>query len=349
MKSSDLKEYIIEQNCIDTILEDLGCGNIVFHGGYYTCSNPDGNNKSAVTIYVDNLIVVNYTRCIAKNKRATDLFDLVAFYRDCSFPESLKYIHGILGLDYYQEREEPCESLQILRMLKDMQSNDGDEKDEPLKPISEAILDYYIDAGNVLFLDDGISLETQNEWEIKFDPQTNSVCIPIRDELGTLIAVKARRFKYTPNTPLEQRRFPDELSEDESKYFFLEPGAKSQVLYGLYKNAKAIQQQGIVYVGESEKFTLQLYEMGYYGVSTGGSKVSKRQVEMLTRLGVKICFCFDKDQTEIDIKHIADMFMNGIDIYAILDRDGLLNSKESPSDKPDVWYKMVKNNIYKIK
>ena len=145
MKSSDLKEYIIEQNCIDTILEDLGCGNIVFHGGYYTCSNPDGNNKSAVTIYVnENLTVINYTRCIAKNKRATDLFDLVSFYRDCSFPEALKYIHGLLGLDYYQERKEPCESLQILRMLKDMQSNYGDEEDgQSLKPISDKILQYY--------------------------------------------------------------------------------------------------------------------------------------------------------------------------------------------------------------
>ena len=181
-----------------------------------------------------------------------------------------------------------------------------------------------------------------------YDPQTNSICIPIRDELGTLIAVKARRFKYTPDTPMEKRRFPDELEEDESKYFFLAPGAKSQVLYGLYKNAKAIQRQGIVFVGESEKFTLQLYDMGYYGVSTGGSKVSKKQVELLTRLAVKIVFCFDKDIGEEELQDVADKFIDGIDVYAIIDKDNILDEKESPSDNPEKWKYLIKNNIYNI-
>lgn len=148
---------------------------------------------------------------------------------------------------------------------------------------------------------------------------------------------------------MEQRRFPDELGEDESKYFFLEPGAKSQVLYGLYKNAKAIQQQGVVYVGESEKFTLQLYEMGYYGVSTGGSKVSKRQIETLTRLGVKICFCFDKDVSEEDLIGIAEQFIDGVPVYAIIDKNNILNKKESPSDCSEKWNYLIQNNICKIK
>ena len=337
MKSSDLKEYIIEQNCVDTILEDLGCGNLVLHSGYYTCSNPDGNNKTAVTIYLnENLTVVNYTRCIAKNKRATDLFDLVAFYRDCSFPEALKYVHGVLGLDYYQEKEEPCESLQILRMLKDMASNDNEEKDEPLKPISEKILEYYLSYGSKMWEESNVSLTTQRFFELSFDPYTNSVAIPIRDELGVLIAVKARRLEYNPDL-------------GESKYFFLEPGAKSQVLYGLYQNLKLIQQQGIVYVGESERFVHQLYDIGYYGVSTGGSKISKRQIEMLTRLGVKICFCFDKDISEEDLRDIVDGFMDSIPIYAMIDKDGILNEKESPSDNPQKWQRLIKHNIYKIK
>ena len=349
MNAQDLKEYIVDNSLIDQILQDIGCKAIQKHSNYFSATNPDGDARSVIVYFNENLTTINYTRNIAKNKNSADIFDLISFYKDCSFPEALKYVHEILGLDYYQEREEPCESLQILRMLKDMASNDNADKDEPLRPISEKILDYYIDAGNVLFLDDGISLATQNEWEIKYDPQTNSVCIPIRDELGSLIAVKARRFKYTANVPIEHRRFADELQEDESKYVFLEPGPKSQVLYGLYKNIKAIQQQGIVYVGESEKFTLQLYDMGYFGVSTGGSKVSKRQIEMLTRLGVKICFCFDKDITESDLNDIARGFIEGVPIYAIIDKDNILEKKESPSDNKNNWCYLIKNNIYRIK
>ena len=337
MKSSDLKEYIVEQDVIVTILEDLGCRHIKKHDGYYTCSNPDGNNSQAVTVYInDYLTCVNYTRNIAQNKTSTDIFDLISYYKDCNFAEALRYVHELLGLDYYQEKEEVCESLQIIRFLKDMHSDVDDNDDSPLKPISENVLNYYLPYGSKMWEDSNVSLITQRFFELSFDPYTNSIAIPIRDEVGSLIAVKARRLEYNP-----------ELGE--SKFFFLEPGAKSQVLYGLYQNSKQIQTQGIVYVGESEKFVHQLYDIGYYGVSTGGSKVSKRQVEMLTRLGVKICFCFDKDIDEETLKNIANMFIDGVSIFAVIDKDNILDDKQSPSDDVDKWMYMIKNNVYKVK
>lgn len=337
MRVQNLKEYILDNSYVENILENLGCKHIKKHSNYYSATNPDGDARSVIVYTDTNLTTINYTRNITKNKRSADIFDLISFYNDCSFPEALKYVHDLFGLDYYRDAEEDIpESLQILKLLKSMETGEDNEKDTKLKPISEDILSYYLPYGSKMWEDSNVSLETQRLFELSFDPCTNSVAIPIRDELGSLIAVKARRLEYSPDL-------------GESKYFFLEPGAKSQVLYGLYQNSKLIQSQGVVYVGESEKFVHQLYEMGYYGVSTGGSKVSKRQVEMLTRIGVKIIFCYDKDQTEADIRHIADMFINGIDIYAMLDRDGLLDSKESPSDNPITWHKMVKNNIYKIK
>lgn len=337
MRVQDLKEYILDNSYVENILENLGCKHIKKHSNYYSATNPDGDARSVIVYTDTNLTTINYTRNITKNKRSADIFDLISFYNDCSFPEALKYVHDLFGLDYYRDAEEDIpESLQILKLLKSMETGEDNEKDTKLKPISEDILSYYLPYGSKMWEDSNVSLETQRLFELSFDPCTNSVAIPIRDELGSLIAVKARRLEYSPDL-------------GESKYFFLEPGAKSQVLYGLYQNSKLIQSQGVVYVGESEKFVHQLYEMGYYGVSTGGSKVSKRQVEMLTRIGVKIIFCYDKDQTEADIRHIADMFINGIDIYAMLDCDGLLDNKESPSDNPNTWHKMVKNNIYKIK
>ena len=337
MRVQNLKEYILDNSYVENILENLGCKHIKKHSNYYSATNPDGDARSVIVYTDTNLTTINYTRNITKNKRSADIFDLISFYNDCSFPEALKYVHDLFGLDYYRDAEEDIpESLQILKLLKSMETGEDNEKDTQLKPISEDILSCYLPYGSKMWEDSNVSLETQRLFELSFDPCTNSVAIPIRDELGSLIAVKARRLEYSPDL-------------GESKYFFLEPGAKSQVLYGLYQNSKLIQSQGVVYVGESEKFVHQLYEMGYYGVSTGGSKVSKRQVEMLTRIGVKIIFCYDKDQTEADIRHIADMFINGIDIYAMLDCDGLLDNKESPSDNPNTWHKMVKNNIYKIK
>ena len=350
MQVDELKEYLLDNDKVEDVLISLGCGHVRNRGGYISASNPDGNNKQAINIYLNEMLTcVNYTRTLSKTKRATDIFDLVMYFEGCTFAEALRWVCNVVGLDYYSEPQDIPESLQIIKMLQAMSCGDNEEDDTPLKPISEKILDYYLPYGNVMLEDDNISLETQREFEICFDPQTNSICFPIRDELGTLIAVKARRFKYSPNVPIDKRRFPDELREDESKYFFCEPGAKSQVLYGLYKNIKVIQLQGVCFVGESEKFVLQLYEMGYYGVSTGGSKISKRQIEMLTRLGVQIVFCYDEDIKEEDLKNIAHNFLDGIPIYAMIDKENVLNEKESPSDNAEKWIYLIQNHIYQIK
>lgn len=349
MDVRDLKEEIINRELLSDILSELGCHHIQDRGDYLTCGNRDGDNTRSIVVYKNEYIsCTNYTRQITKNGRAADIFDLIAYIRDCSFAEAMKFACELAGIDYYGEREDLPESLQILRMLKDM-SIDCDEENSCVKPISEKILSYYLPYGNILFEDDGISLSTQTKWEIKYDPQSNSVVIPLRDELGTLIAIKARRFKYTTDTPIEKRRFNDVLSDEESKYFFIEPGAKSQILYGLYQNYDSIKQQGIVYVGESEKFCMQLYDIGYYGVSCGGSKLSKRQIELLTRLGVKICLCFDKDINEDDLVKICNGFMSGVPIYAIIDKNNILNQKQSPSDDVQKWMHLVNNNIYQIK
>lgn len=337
MKSSDLKEYIVEQNCIDTILEDLGCGNIVCHGEYYSCSNPDGNNKNAVTIYVnENLTTINYTRCIAKNKRTTDLFDLVAFYKDCSFPEALKYVHGILGLDYYQEREEPCESLQILRMLKDMASNDGDEEDkQPLKPISENILQYYLPYPNKLFQDDGISLDVQSEFLIGYDPQSNRITIPLLTPAGDLCGVKGRLF--------------GEADEYNPKYLYIEKTVKSKLLYGLYENREYIKNSNHLFIFEAEKSVLQCASNGVRNcVALGGKSISKTQVELIVRTGCAPIIALDKGISLEEIKSVASIFPENIPVYYIFDTDDIMEDKQSPSDNIEQFRHLIKNNIYKM-
>ena len=337
MKSSDLKEYIVEQECIDTILEDLGCGHITKHDGYYTCSNPDGNNKSAVTVYVnENLTVINYTRSIAKNKRATDLFDLVGYYKDCSFPEALKYVHGLLGLDYYQEREEPCESLQILRMLKDMSSGDDKDDSEPVKPISEKILGYYLPYPNKMFENDGISLDVQQEFEVGFCPASGYITIPIRDSVGTLCGCKGRYFGE-----------PDEYH---TKYVYIERCNKSRLLYGYWQNRNYIKNSKTLVVVESEKAVQQLATIGIRNVvSTGGKTISRHQIELITRTGCTPIFAFDEDVDEDELQDVAAMFMDGISVYAIIDKEKILDAKESPSDNPKKFRYLMKNHVYKIK
>lgn len=337
MIASDLKEQILNNEYVEQILEELGCNHIVNHRDYITCSNPDGDNKSAIVVYLnDNLTTINYTRQLSKDKRTHDIFDLVCFIKDISFPESLKWTCDCFGIDYYNYEQEMPDSLQILRMLKEMNSGENDEETKPLKPISEKILSYYMSIGNKMFLDDNIPLSVQEEFEVGYDLSTNYITIPIRDELNSLVGVKGRFFGE-----------PDEMH---TKYTYLERCNKSRVLYGYSQNKEHIKNSTQLFIAESEKAVMQLAGMDYRNsVSTGGKTISKHQVELITRTGCTPVFAFDADVQEEELKSIADMFMDGISVYAIIDKDNILDEKQSPSDDPDKWTQLISNNIYQLK
>ena len=161
MDIRDLKEEILTRELISDILTELGCHHIRDKGDYIQAGNRDGDNPNSIVIYKNEYIsCINYTRQITKNGRTADIFDLVAYVEDCSFAEAMKFVCELAGIDYYGEREDLPESLQILRMLKDMAINDDEESDTPIKPISEKILSYYLPYGNSMFQNSGISLDT---------------------------------------------------------------------------------------------------------------------------------------------------------------------------------------------
>lgn len=338
-----LKQKILEDERVMDILQDLGCHHIKRNGNdYITCGNPDGDNTAAITVYLnDNLTCVNYTRSILPNGqiRTADLLDLVMYIKELNFFRAIQWVCNTCGWDYYEEEEELPPSLEWLHFLTKMNKEcavDEDDDDAPLKPIDESILDYYLPVGNYLFEKDGISLSTQQLFEVGYDQQTNRVTIPIRSEIGDLVGIKGRLLS-------------DTVEPGESKYLYLTNCPKGRVLYGLNVNMDDIQRVGRVIVTESEKSVMQLYDMGYYGVATGGSKITKHQITMLTRLGVQIIFAYDQDIEESTLQEIANEFVDGVPVYAIIDKDNILEPKQSPSDDPQKWRQLVRNNIYRIK
>ena len=336
-----LKEHILENNFIPTILEELGCHHIRKKDGYFQCANPDGDNTTAVCVYENtNLTTINYTRDISNGKNIhTDLISLVEFYKNESFPYAIKWICDVLDIDYYSNLDEDLpKSLQLTKMLVEMQSVDTDtETEKPLKPIPEKILSYFEPYVNDMFGEDGVGYDTQVEFEIGYDEFTNRITIPIRDDLGNLVGVKARYF---------YRQVP----EDEQKFMYIEKCARSQILYGLYKTINFIKKAQRVFVVEAEKGVQQLYDKGYFeAVATGGSKISKSQIDKLTRLCVPIIFVFDKDITKEELDDIASRFIDGTEVYALIDTIGILNEKESPTDDISKFEQLLEKCIYRLK
>lgn len=339
----DLKEYILENDYIGDILESIGCHSIKHHSGnpddYYTCANPDGDNTTAINVYENEyLLCANYTRnIIGKNGVAPDIFRLVEYIMGYSFFESFKHICGVVGLDvYYNFKKDIPKSLLLTNMIDKMNRGEDDSEETKITIRSERILSYYKPYVNDLFFNDGIGYNTQRIFEIGYDEMTNRITIPIRTEFGDLAGVKGRIF--------------EEDYDGDFKYVYLERCPRNQILYGLNKTIGYIESDGSVFVTESEKGVMQLWEMGHYNaVGIGGKLISRNQIVKLERLNAKIILVFDKDVSEEELLSISKRFAKEIPVYAIIDVSGILDEHESPTDNKDKWNYLYENNMYLIK
>ena len=228
-----------------------------------------------------------------------------------------------------------------------MNKEDSTEVEYKTKIRNINILNYYIPLCNDIFKNDGIDYLTQKEFNIGYDDFSNRITIPIFNELGNLIGVKGRRFDFSECCN-------SELDQCSEKYIYLERCNKSHILYGLNMTYNDIIRCGRVYVGESEKFVMQLWSHGIYNtVAIGSHKISKYQLVLLQRLGVEICICFDKDipykspnNDGDDIYTECSKFESWADIYYMIDKLNILEEKESPSDNIKNFKKLEKECIY---
>ena len=331
-----LKETILENNDVSVILEELGCHHISVKSDYIQCGNPDGDNKTAIVVYFnENLTTVDYTRDIS-NKSSADIFDLVQFFKNCTFYEAIQKVCEWCNIDYYKDDYDDLpESLKFTRMIEEFTSDNADYDElKPIKPIPEHILSYYMPYLNDFFLNDNISYNTQMLFEIGYDDSTNRITIPVRDEFGNLVGVKGRLFLTK-----------EQMTDEDVKYLYLEKCNRARILYGLYLSEKYIKHKDCVYVVEAEKGVMQLWDMGIKNcVATCGKKVSQYQINMLTRLCAKIVFCFDKDVSVDELNGLANKFIDCIQISALVDTDNILDEKESPTDNPKKFKQLLENN-----
>ena len=148
------------------------------------------------------------------------------------------------------------------------------------KIYDESILNQFTRIGNIRFLQDKISLETQKHFEIGYDIESQGITIPIRNQIGQLMGVK-ERFNYA-------------VEDGEIKYFYSYPCQMSLTLYGFFQNYEYLTH-GTIYIFEAEKSVLQCYSYGIRNcVALGSGTISTKQVQMLLELNPqKIIFMHD--------------------------------------------------------
>ena len=199
------------------------------------------------------------------------------------------------------------------------------------------------------WLNDGITKQTMDKFNIRYSIQQNKIIIPHYNPNGELIGIRGRALneweienvgKYLP-VQIEGKWYSHPLSLN---------------LYGLNLTKENIKRTGICFLVEAEKSVLQMDSWDFANCSAAvcGSQFNKHALKLLMQTASprEIVICFDKEELPGSedyfnkLYQIGKKYQNYCDFSFIYDRENLLEMKDSPTDKgADVFWKLYKRRV----
>lgn len=326
----ELKKYIFHEGKIEFILNEIGCGHIVYHPTkeYYSCSNCNGDNKTAINISNNEYLNCrNYTREKEFDENS-DLLTLVQYNKSLnnknfSFFDTVKYLHKLLGLPLtFKKQEEKKEVVDPLYIFKKVKAKRKRQNVLDFRVLDESELQDFVPYVHIDFFKEGIMPWTVKKFGLAYSYRFKRNVIPLRYWLtGELLGFNMR-------TSVENYELFD------IKKYFITPGYPKQMnLFGLWENKEAIQEKGYVVVYEAEKSVLKRDSLNdSTGVAVSGHEISDEQVKILIGLNCEIIIAFDKDIDIDHIRHCCEKFYRIRKVSYIWDKYDLLGEKDSPAD-----------------
>lgn len=274
------RELLTNPESIINVLEVFGFARFKLNNKEIRCAFEEGGNPTAISIRLynnDELFVRDY-----RNNLCYGLVTYLVKSKNIPFRTVIQTIQKILGLsdDWAKQKQLP--------LFGGFYSQIGRKNAEiEVKTYPESVLDQYDPVGNELWIKEGICLETQRFFDVRFDVENNGIVFPWRDQFGNIIAVKSR-YNGEP---------PDNMS----KYYYPIGGNISTSLYGFSENYGDLYNCEALYVFEGEKSVMKMWTWGYCSsVAIGSHSLSDAQVTLLLQLNPKsIVLMLDKD---LDIK-----------------------------------------------
>lgn len=338
MNAQELKQYIVDKEKIELILEDLGCGHIRFQvkKNTWNASRPGGDNIEGVVI--KNNYYLNYYSYskgihISENK---DIFYLVKEVKNFSkFSETMQYVHNLLGLKYSFEKQIQKENKKIdpLAIFKKADSKKSHVNTLDFTPINENVLLDFVPMIHIDLFREGIIKKTIDKFKLGYSYRTKRTIFPIRYWVdGSLMGYNAR-------TSIEN------YQEFDIKKYFITPGLRKEInLYGLYENKESIEKAGFIVIGESEKSVLKRDSRNDpTWVALSGKTISQEQIRIILGLEnvTEVVIALDNDVPIEEVYFICEHFYHSRKVSFIRDRWGLLKKKDSPADAVDKIYKFL--------
>lgn len=301
------------------------------------CHNIDGGSPK-LYYYKNTYLFRCYTECDS----SFDIVELLIKMNDLRGIESNKIdIAKKLGYDFTNtfstETEDSVNSNYYNSFINATTSNYWPEL-SPIVEINREILNRYIYNEQYLqpWIDEGISREMLQQFEIKYDPINTAIVIPHKDVNGKIVGVRGRFM----SEDAVAKYMPIQYNNT----FLAHPLGSN--LYGIHENIKPLQKFKTAIIFESEKSVLKLGS--YFGpesnfsVATCGNKISNEQIQLLLSIGVThVVLAFDKDyhgasdmgKVQSNYEKIGKQLSNYFTTSIMLDFGSLLEYKDSPVDR----------------
>lgn len=338
----ELKEYIFKEGKIEFILNEIGCGHILYHPikEYYSCSNCDGDNRTAINIKNNKyLSCKNYTRENYFQDNA-DLLTLVQYnkslsIKNFSFYDTIKYLHKILGLPLtFKEETKKKEVVDPLYIFKKVKLAKKKQNVLEFNVLNESELHDFVPHIHINLFREGIIGKTIDKFGLAYSYRRKRTIFPIRHWMtGELLGYNAR-------TSVENYEL-----FDIPKYFITPGYQKQNNLYGLYENRQDIEKVGYITIFESEKSVCKRDSRNdSSAVALQGHVLSDEQVRIITGLNVKeVVIAMDKDVTLEEVWYMCEKFYGIRKVSYIYDKYNLLDKKDSPADAENKIYEFLFN------
>lgn len=259
------KELINHPEKLKDLLESFGYCHVIIRPKYIQFGRDEYSSKKSLVIRLVNnqyLYVTDYP-----NNINMDLFLYIMERRHVGYPDILNAVQKSLGIiDYYDFFSRKGIFGGFYERIRKRKVNS-------INIYDESILDKYTNCGNLRFIKDNISLDSQRFFNIRYDVESQGIVIPIYTQIGQLMGVKVRC-----NWDVE---------DGEQKYYYLVPCAMSNTLYGFSHNYQYLIN-GTIFVFEAEKSVMQCHSYGIRNcIALGSGSLSNKQAQMILELNPK--------------------------------------------------------------
>lgn len=340
MDANDLKSRLTLENTIE-LLEYYGAELRNENEEYYVFSSfCHESNTSKVQLY----------------KSTNTLYCFV-----CGHMDQISIVQEQEGLDFNQAIEWLIEFFQLGRhrgfgrpKKREIKPREVKQKEidvtEQLPMYNKSILNTFYDIPIDDWIEEGISIEAMRLFGIKFDINTRSIIISVKDINDKLVGIR-------------QRNLDSKIIEEYGKYIiYTDPISKimykfssGKVLYGLNLNKDKIIKEKKIVICEGEKSVLKTktwFQDEDITVASFGCNLTDYQIELIKSLGVKdIYFMWDREEDEKILRKMervykkCSLFFN---VWYVKNYENKINIKDSPMDKDrEIFLDLVKNNLIK--